>query len=108
MNNTLYKKVGRKYVPVNYYDVTGYPPGLYLLYQPDYKGEHTAMMNMLHYAKVHDIKNVGKFCDLITSADVLQEKLYKAVDDFAKNNNNSYSRQDIVNILLKLIADGEV
>jgi len=39
---------------------------------------------------------------------VLQEKLYKAVDDFVKNNNNSYSRQDIVNILLKLIADGEV
>lgn len=108
MNNTLYKKEGRKYVPVSYYDVTGYPPGLYLLYSPDYKGEHTAMMNMLHYAKVHDIKNVGKFCDLIVSQDVLQEKLYKELEEFSKANNGMYSRQDMLNCLFKLIADGEV
>ena len=107
MNKTLYKKEGRRYVPVNYYDVTGYPPGLYLLYKPDYKGEHTAMMNMIHYAKVYDIKNVGKFCDLVSSSEVLSQKLHEGVKEWVETH-GSYSWQDIVNILLKLIADGEV
>ena len=30
--HTYYKKVGRKYVPVQYFEPEGYPEGLWLLY----------------------------------------------------------------------------
>jgi hypothetical protein len=64
-------------------------------------------MNMIHYAKVHDIKNVGKFCDLVANSEILSEKLHDGVQEWIKTH-GGYSHQDIINILLKLIADGEV
>lgn len=57
---TLYRKVGKRYVKHDdYLDDKGLPEGLYLIYK-----NGKAMMYMLDYAKVHDIQNVGRFCDL--------------------------------------------
>lgn len=65
---TLYKKVGKRYVKQDdYLDEKGLPEGLYLFYKNGNSIEPNAMMNMLHYAKVHDIQNVGRFCDLFVA-----------------------------------------
>lgn len=73
---TLYKKVGKRYVKHDdYLDDVGLPEGLYLFYK-----NGKAMMSMLHYAKVHDIKNVGRFCDLyVAHYDKINDAVEKAV-----------------------------
>ena len=73
---TLYKKVGKRYVKHDdYLDDKGLPEGLYLIYK-----NGNAMMSMLHYAKVHDIQNVGRFCDLyVAHYDKINEAVEKAI-----------------------------
>ena len=85
MTTTLYEKVGKRYKVYNeYFNEKGLPCGLYLFYKPNDLGEHKAMKSMIHYAKVHDIKNVGKFCDLLAGhednvAEAIRKTLQKEV-----------------------------
>lgn len=75
---TLYKKVGKRYVKHDdYLDEVGLPEGLYLFYKTRESIEPNAMMSMIHYAKVHDIQNVGRFCDLFVAH---QDKINEAVE----------------------------
>ena len=85
---TLYKKVGKRYVKHDdYLDDKGLPEGLYLFYK-----NGNAMMSMLHYAKVHDIQNVGRFCDIFVAhqakiSDAVEKALEKggfSVNDLTK------------------------
>lgn len=75
---TLYKKVGKRYIKHDdYLDDVGLPQGLYLFYK-----NGNAMMSMMHYAKVHDIQNVGRFCDLyVAHYDKINEAVRKATYD---------------------------
>ena len=92
---TLYKKVGRRYLKHDdYLDERGLPCGLYLFYKPNYKGEHQAMMNMIHYAKVHDVHDVGKFSDLISG----KEK--ELSDVISKVLQSNYSTSDLTMAIL--------
>ena len=103
---TLYKKVGRRYVKHDdYLTETGLPVGLYLFYKENYKGEHSAMMNMLHYAKVHDIKNVGKFCDIwAANEDVLNTKIREGIDNWMKEKGN-YTTNELSIIVCKALSE---
>lgn len=84
---TLYKKVGKRYVKHDdYLDDVGLPEGLYLFYK---NGKE--MMSMLHYAKVHDIQNVGRFCDLYVAH---YDKINDAVGK-ATGNNRDLTKQII-------------
>ena len=79
---TLYKKVGRRYIKFDdFLEDKGLPQGLYLFYKPNHREESSAMMNMLHYAKVHDIKDIGKFSDLIVNH---EEKLLNVIREAIK------------------------
>lgn len=77
---TLYKKVGKRYVKHDdYLDEIGLPEGLYLFYKTRNCCTTNAMMSMLHYAKVHDIQNVGKFCDLyVAHHEIIADAIRKA------------------------------
>ena len=103
--NTYYKKKGRKYIPVEYWEPEGYPEGLWLLYKSP--GSNTAMQ-LLHYAKVYDITNLGKWADLwVNFGDKLTAKIGKAIEEFIEKEGR-YSIQDLSSIVLKVIADDEI
>lgn len=101
----LYKKQGRRYIKVDRFEDTGLPEGLYLFYKPNYKGEHSAMMNMLHYAKVHQIENVGKFCDFwVKHEEVLNKEISKNINEWIKEN-KSYSINDLIILVCKTLSN---
>ena len=77
---TLYKKVGKRYIKHNdYLNDVGLPEGLYLFYKTRNCVKTNAMMSMLHYAKVHDIQNVGRFCDLyVAHHEIIADAIRKA------------------------------
>lgn len=101
----LYKKKGKRYIKVDRFEDTGLPKGLYLFYKPDYKGEHSAMMNMLHYAKVHQIENVGKFCDFWAKhEEVLTKEISKNIDEWIKEK-KSYSINDLSILVCKALSN---
>ena len=107
METTLYKKVGRKYVKHNTYsdNLNGLPEGLYLLYKNDYDGKHSAMINMLHYAKVHSITDVGKFSDLwVAYEELLNKTIREGIDKWIKEKGN-YSTNDLSIIVCKSLSE---
>jgi len=98
---TLYRKVGKRYIKHDdYINEKGLPQGLYLFYKPNSLGENSAMMSMLHYAKVHDIQNVGKFCDLIVGH---QSKLREAIRKTLEKQ-GGFSVNDLTNEILAEIS----
>jgi hypothetical protein len=107
METVLYKKVGRRYVEHNAYsdNLNGLPEGLYLLYKENYKKEHSAMMNMLHYVKVHSITDVGKFSDLwVAYEDKLNVAIRQGIDNWVKEKGN-YSTNDLSVIVCKALSE---
>ncbi len=100
---TLYRKIGKRYIKQDdYLNEKGLPCGLYLFYKPSYKGEHLAMMNMIHYAKVHDIKDISSFCDIFVKYESkILEKLQIEIDIFK----NSYTVSDLAMIMLKIMSE---
>lgn len=103
---TLYKKVGRRYIKHDdYFDERGLPIGLYLFYKENYKGEHSAMMNMIHYAKVHDIKNIGKFSDIYSNfGEKIQTEIHKSISDF-RDKKDAPTISDLANIVCKVLSE---
>lgn len=102
--HTYYKKVGRKYIPIEHYEMEGVPEGLYLFYKKQYSH---GMMNMLSYAKLHDIKNINKWSDLeINFGDELREKLNQEIESWIQKEKR-YSLQDLTNIVFKVISEFE-
>jgi hypothetical protein len=97
---TLYKKIGKRYVKHDdYLEPAGLPCGLYLFYKPNHTGEHKAMINIMHYAKVHDIKNVGRFSDLIAGH---EDILLRVISDIIFKGN--YSASELTNAILTEIS----
>lgn len=101
---TLYKKVGKRYFKhEDYLDERGLPCGLYLFYKPNIYGEHQAMMNMIHYAKVHEIKNVAKFSDLfVAHSDKIADALRNCL-----LNENQLTTNDLINEILTKLSNIE-
>lgn len=101
-SNTYYKKVGRKYIPIEYYEMEGYPEGLYLFYKTDIS---KGMMSALHYVKLYGITNLGKWSDLwLNYGEELNDKIAKEIDEFIKRE-GKYSIQDLSSIVLKVLSD---
>jgi hypothetical protein len=107
METVLYKKVGRRYVEHNAYsdNLNGLPEGLYLLYKENYKKEHSAMMNMLHYVKVHSITDVAKFSDLwVKHEEVLNKTIEEAINKWFEDR-KTYSTNDLSIIVCKALSE---
>lgn len=97
---TLYKKVGKRYIKHDdFLDDIGLPEGLYLFYKTKNHDNVNAMMSMLHYAKVHDIQNVGKFCDLYVAH---HEKIADAIRKATAKEGGFTQNELIVNIINEL------
>ena len=104
---TLYRKVGKRYVKHNdYLRDAGLPCGLYLFYKPTYKGQHSAMINMLHYAKVHNIMDVATFSDIYAN---IGDKMTKCISDAHKQvlaeMQDGFSFHDIALRACKLLSE---
>jgi hypothetical protein len=100
-NNTYYKKVGRKYVPVQYYDVEGLQEGLWLIYKNKYS---KGMSNMLYPILTHELQNVGKFCDFYkTHKEKIQEMVTKEYENFFQKKreaNEAFSISDLTDCII--------
>lgn len=59
-SKTYYKKVGRKYIPIDRYNLDGISEGLWLVTKDEYSEAHS---NVLYAVKTHDLQNVGRFAD---------------------------------------------
>ena len=110
-NNTYYKKVGRKYVPVQYYDVEGLQEGLWLIYKNKYS---KGMSNMLYPILTHELQNVGRFCDFYkTHKEKIQEMVTKEYENFFQKKreaNEAFSISDLTDCIiagLSKIGDNE-
>ena len=100
-NNTYYKKVGRKYVPVQYYDVEGLQEGLWLIYKNKYS---KGMSNMLYPILTHELQNVGKFCDFYKShKEKIQYMVTKEYENFFQKKreaNEAFSISDLTDCII--------
>ena len=100
-NNTYYKKVGRKYVPVQYYDVEGLQEGLWLIYKNKYS---KGMSNMLYPILTHELQNVGRFCDFYkTHKEKIQEMVTKEYENFFQKKrkaNEAFSISDLTDCII--------
>ena len=110
-NNTYYKKVGRKYVPMQYYDVEGLQEGLWLIYKNKYS---KGMSNMLYPILTHELQNVGRFCDFYkTHKEKIQEMVTKEYENFFQKKreaNEAFSISDLTDCIiagLSKIGDNE-
>lgn len=104
--NIYYRKEGRKYVPVAYFEPEGLPEGLWLIYRNDEKDiSPNCMMNMLSYTREHKLQEVGSFCDFYTKH---REKIIKAVskevDEWVQKK-KGYSLNDISIIVCKVLSE---
>lgn len=70
---TYYIKKGRKYIPIERYNVDGLSEGLWLLTKTPNSESRT---NLLYAIKTHDLQNVGRFADFYNAH---KEKLQKLV-----------------------------
>lgn len=100
-NNTYYRKIGRKYVPVQYYDVEGLQEGLWLIYKNKYS---KGMSNMLYPILTHELQNVGKFCDFYkTHKEKIQEMVTKEYENFFQKKreaNEAFSISDLTDCII--------
>ena len=100
-NNTYYKKVGRKYVPVQYYDVEGLQEGLWLIYKNKYS---RGMSNMLYPILTHELQNVGRFCDFYKAhKEKIQEMVTKEYENFFQKKreaNEAFSISDLTDCII--------
>ena len=100
-NNTYYKKVGRKYVPVQHYDVEGLQEGLWLIYKNKYS---KGVSNMLYPILTHELQNVGRFCDFYkTHKEKIQKMVTKEYENFfqkKKEANEAFSISDLTDCII--------
>jgi len=108
MNNTYYKKEGRKYIPVNYYEPEGLPEGLWLITKNEYSKEYE---NMLIPVLTHELQNLGKFCDFYKNyRKDIQKMVSKEYENFF-NKNKTFTISDLTKCIiagLSKIKDNEL
>ena len=84
---TYYKKIGRKYVPVEFQELDhSWPPGLYLIYQ----NKHSSSIENLTVQKVHTCKDLSLYADMVVN---LERKVAEEVMDSLKER---YSIKDVI------------
>ena len=97
-NNVYYKKVGRKYIPVNYYEPEGLSEGLWLITKNKYSKQYS---NMLFPILTHDLQNVGKFCDFYKAyKEEIQKMVSEEYNKFFNENNKTFSITSLTNNII--------
>ena len=104
-NETYYIKKGRKYIPIQRYDVDGLGEGLWLITKgPNYESRQ----NLLYAVRTHQIQEVGKFCDFYKAhKDKLDEIIIKEYDNFfeqKKEKSEYFSRSEIVDCIISALS----
>ena len=104
-NNIYYKKVGRKYIPVNYYEPEGLPEGLWLITKNKYSKGY---INMLFPILAHELQNVGRFCDFYKAhKEEIQKVVTKEYDDFfkkKKEENQAFSISELTDCIISALS----
>jgi hypothetical protein len=97
-NNTFYKKEGRKYIPIETYDIDGFGEGLYLITKSPSSKE---IKNVLYAVKTHDLQNVGKFSDFYkANREKLMEMVKLEYERFFSEGNKSFSIADLADCII--------
>lgn len=101
MNQQLYKKVGRKYIPVGYADgFTGFPAeGIWSVYRKDGYKTDSCIGYIGEFKKI----NYSKLASLIKDK---EDSCLKALD-LLFTGKKGYSRVDIVHTIFKTILSEE-
>jgi hypothetical protein len=100
-NNTHYIKKGRKYIPIETYDINGVSEGLWLVIkQPGI----VSYSNILYAVKTHSIQDVGKFADFYKAhKDKLQKLVNEEYENFCKikkENNEGFSISELTDCII--------
>jgi len=105
MEQTYYKKKGRKYIPVESYDINGFSEGLWLITKQPYSESYT---NVLYAVKTHDIENVGKFADFYKAhKEELQNLVSKEYENFfnkKREKGQSFSISDLTDCIIAALS----
>ena len=105
-NNTYYIKKGRKYIPKESYDISGFSEGLWLITN---KPHSTGYTNTLYAVKTHDIQNIGKFSDFyVAYHDTISTELqknYTIFMDKLRTENKSFSISDLTDVVIKTLSE---
>lgn len=103
-NDNVYKKVGRKYVPIGYRIEDNYlTDGLWIV---RHKPGSTQMINCGYLAQIYGMCKVGenatadltKLADMEEYADVVSKVMFE-------NENKSVTRQDLARLIVKALFD---
>jgi len=101
-NKIFYKKVGRKYIPIETYDMEGFGEGLWLITNKPHSKE---TKNILYTVKTHDIQNVGKFADFYKAyKNDLQDLMKKEYDKFFSTPGKSFSISDLTDCIISALS----
>ena len=105
-SDTYYIKKGRKYIPTERYTIDGVQEGLWLVCKKPHSTEHR---EMLHAVKVHDINNVGRFCDFYKAhheqIKSFISKNYEKFHEEKKASGGYFSMSDLADIIIKSLSE---
>lgn len=102
-NETYYKKIGKKYVPFDRFDVEGLSEGLWAIYKNPYSKEYR---NLIYPVLTHRIKDAGKFSDFYKKhKDVLNEMVREKFENFLNDKDKSFTRGDLVDCIIAGMAE---
>lgn len=103
-DRNVYKKVGRKYVPIGYRIEDNYlSDGLWLV---RHKAHSTQMANAGYLAQIYGICKVGDYSTAdLTKLASMEEYSAVVSQTIFENENKSISRNDLAKIIVKALFD---
>jgi hypothetical protein len=93
---TYYKKVGRKYLPIQTHEIEGWGEGLYLITQTPNNKE---TLSCLH---VHNLQHAAKFSDLYKAN---KEEVTKAVSDAIASLKGQFSADELATRIIVQLSN---
>jgi hypothetical protein len=97
-SETYYKKVGRRYIPIDKYNLDGISEGLWLVTKDKYSEAHS---NVLYAVKTHDLQNVGRFADFYKAHKrEIQEMVKEEYERFFSTPNKIFSISDLTDCII--------
>lgn len=104
--STVYKKVGRRYIPIHTINIDGVQEGLWLVIKNSYSKQ---FRELLHLIKTHELVDVGKFSDFYKAHhEEIQKHLGVNYEKFIgklREENKGFSTSDLVDVVIKTLSE---
>lgn len=104
-SKTYYEKIGRKYIPIDRFNMEGFGEGLWLITRDKYS---IGTRNVLYAVKTHNLQDVGKFADFYKAhKDKLQDLVAKEYEAFIKEKTDKkegFSISDLTDCMIAALS----